>query len=704
MATTYRLSALSIFLLLLGVLLIGYLLNYTWESFRCGAKEHFETLEGSGAPLTGYSLNKKKVIKLIEDGSVKVYYDPYGKNMIEPKGTSELIIRNRNNDEITYPFASDTKKMVDLGQGKFTFSKYINGDDATGTPVTTTPDGTKTHAEYSESYLADTTVVDQLLEVELSNNFVVAAKTYNLADIFDSDSNPEVNGITTETQLNRLLMAHHRNDATAGFHRYALVKQDDNYKLDENPPSAATSFIHTEYHESGNPKYAFLHVPIKTSDGMITPATFIHVMKLQDNTDSSRMGKHVKTYYFNGNSFEEYVMDTTYLTANGHTELSKINGDLNTFQENTFDSDMDSLGSGDFAVSAEHKTTDEVIKIIAKKKETVGYSGFRALLSFDSNSKPVINKIDMIAGGDHTREESHSESSTTSGLEDKWAEYRRLQSELLGPVTGGYAYHGSYDGSPYSDYLLKTEVVPPVCPSCPASGSGNVCNNCGGNGGSGASSSSELRDSLVKEFGSGIDQFLRDGAGGATTLARDAAKGTYDVAKEVTTGTVDVAKDTAAGTGEFVQSSASGVGEYAKDVGGSTYGAASDVAQGTVGIGREIVGGVYDAAGNVASGAYNAGASVAGGAYNIGAGAVNALGQVIPNYGAPGASAGGAGTNASAGGPNMAMGGYTNSYGGGYQNPQIPGQDPYSYFGSVPPRYGGANYMPVTADFGPFRK
>jgi hypothetical protein len=701
MATTYRLSALSIFLLLLGVLLIGYLLNYTWESFRCGAKEHFATLEGSGVVLTGYSKNNKNVIKLIEDGSVKVYYDPYGKNIIEPKGTTELIIRNRNNTEKTHPFASDTKKMVDLGPGQFTIPDNETGTNIAGKEVAEAiqPDGTQSHAQYSEIYLAGTTVEDQLLEVELSNDVVVDAKTYNLADIYNTEYNPEVNGITTKSQFDSLPLIDQYIDKTnTRYHCYAIVKQDDNYQLPENLPSAATSFIHTEYHASGNPKYAFLHVPIKTSDGMITPATFIHVMSLQDNTDARRMGKHVKTYYFNGNSFEEYVMDTTYLTANGHIDLSKINGDLNTFQENTFDSDMDSLGSGDFAVSAEHKISDEVIKIIAKKKETVGYSGFRALLSFDTNSKPVINKIDMIAGGDHTREESHSESSTTTGLEDKWAEYRRLQGELLGPVTGGYAYHGSYDGSPYSDYLLKTEVVPPVCPSCPASG---VCNNCGGNGGSGASSSSELRDSLVKEFGSGIDQFLRDGAGGATTLARDAAKGTYDVAKEVTTGTVDVAKDTAAGTGEFVQSSASGMGEYAKDVGGSAYGAASDVAQGTVGIGREIVGGAYDAAGNVASGVYNAGASVAGGAYNIGAGAVNALGQVIPNYGAPGA---GASANASTGGPNMAMGGYTNSYGGGYQNPQTPGQDPYSYFGSVPPRYGGANYMPVTADFSPFRK
>jgi len=34
------------------------------------------------------------------------------------------------------------------------------------------------------------------------------------------------------------------------------------------------------------------------------------------------------------------------------------------------------------------------------------------------------------------------------------------------------------------DYLLKTQIVPPVCPSCPVCSTG-TCTNCGGNGGSG---------------------------------------------------------------------------------------------------------------------------------------------------------------------------------------------------------------------------
>ena len=108
------------------------------------------------------------------------------------------------------------------------------------------------------------------------------------------------------------------------------------------------------------------------------------------------------------------------------------------------------------------------------------------------------------------------------------------------------------------------------------------------------------------------------------------------------------------------------------------YGAASDVVSGTVGLGKDVVGGAFNVASNVAG----------------------TLAQAIPNYGSPN-------PNMSSAGPNSQMGGYSNSYGGGYMNagqPGVAGQDPYSYFGAVPPKSGIANYMPVTADFSSFRK
>ena len=40
----------------------------------------------------------------------------------------------------------------------------------------------------------------------------------------------------------------------------------------------------------------------------------------------------------------------------------------------------------------------------------------------------------------------------------------------------------------WSKYMLKTEVVPPVCPSCPSCASGGLCTNCGGKGGCGTKS------------------------------------------------------------------------------------------------------------------------------------------------------------------------------------------------------------------------
>jgi hypothetical protein len=43
---------------------------------------------------------------------------------------------------------------------------------------------------------------------------------------------------------------------------------------------------------------------------------------------------------------------------------------------------------------------------------------------------------------------------------------------------------GGGDQKYSEDYLLKTQIVPPVCPSCPTCNSG-TCTNCGGNGGSG---------------------------------------------------------------------------------------------------------------------------------------------------------------------------------------------------------------------------
>lgn len=207
-----------------------------------------------------------------------------------------------------------------------------------------------------------------------------------------------------------------------------------------------------------------------------------------------------------------------------------------------------------------------------------------------------------------------------------------------------------------NDYMLKTQIVPPVCPTCPACPSaGGACINCGGTGGSGTQTKSQEKNTdtqdkkstkqseetsgkqyddngnLLRDAGSGTARLLRDTGSGATNLLRDTASGTVGLAKDTVSGTVGLAKDTVSGT----------------------VGLAKDAVTGTVGLVKDTAGGV-----------------------------LNTLGKLAPtrvrntNYdGDESASAGGS---------------YNVTTGSDYS----------SYFGALPSK--GGNYIPVTADFSKF--
>jgi hypothetical protein len=105
-------------------------------------------------------------------------------------------------------------------------------------------------------------------------------------------------------------------------------------------------------------------------------------------------------------------------------------------------------------------------------------------------------------------------------------------------LSGGTGTFGS------SAYMLKTNIVPPVCPMCPGSVGGGCCTNCGGNGGAGTAGVSagatgttldenssimkslrELKNSLSKIIGDG-DSFSGDtGTTGTTTAVSTVATG-----------------------------------------------------------------------------------------------------------------------------------------------------------------------------------
>jgi hypothetical protein len=145
--------------------------------------------------------------------------------------------------------------------------------------------------------------------------------------------------------------------------------------------------------------------------------------------------------------------------------------------------------------------------------------------------------------------------------------------------SGSVAEKPKVEEAKSDDYILKTQIVPPVCPSCPMCPDKVTCTNCGGNGGSGTiglDGKSMVKDEKVLTKTKVVDQagnIISETVGEVTDLARDTASGAVGLAKETVGGTVGLAKETVGGT----------VG-LAKEAVGSTVGLAKDIFGGVSGL------------------------------------------------------------------------------------------------------------------------
>ena len=228
----------------------------------------------------------------------------------------------------------------------------------------------------------------------------------------------------------------------------------------------------------------------------------------------------------------------------------------------------------------------------------------------------------------------------------------------------------------FNDYMLKTQIVPPVCPTCPScpsstnSCSGGVCTNCGGQGGSGTKINNEnlgIADATANIAQTGgnvinntVDNITDLGIG-AEVLAAGAGIGAYNLLSNAGGGATDLVKSAGGGATDLVKSAGGGATDLVKSAG-----------SGILSLGKDQQGGYnsgYAANGYRGSGAgYNTGVG-AGAGYNTGVGAGAGYNTGV-----------GAGTSAGAG----------------------TGADYYSYYGALPNKQ--SNFIPVTADFSSFSK
>ena len=225
--------------------------------------------------------------------------------------------------------------------------------------------------------------------------------------------------------------------------------------------------------------------------------------------------------------------------------------------------------------------------------------------------------------------------------------------DLLDSFARWYIYFNTnaVGSSDYNDYLLKTQIVPPVCPACPGCKSEGVCTDCGGKGGSGT----KTTDSASLAF----DNKTIVGATGS------AVTNTVNAAGTAVNKTIDVAGNVA----------------------GKTLDTAGNVVGKTLDTATNVVGKTFDAAGNVlGSAASTLGLDRIG--YNQSyRGPANTSGNGNAS-GYP--SSGFKNTEYRPGSNTTGVPNYPNS------NPN----DPYSYNGALQSK--GGNFIAVTADFSRF--
>lgn len=722
MAISYRLKGLHIFLILLVVLLIGYLLNYTWESFQCGCgnstKEGFGNLEGYGEVLPGYSVDEKKVVKLYGN----VFFDPAGKNFIEIISENTLKITDNENKSTNHIIKETNAFSLDnvLWSSNTTDGSYAvlsnNGIlevfNSSNEKVWSSPQPTEAVA--GNSFLTPQNdgnlVIYKGLNPSENDGSVWSSNTSGRQGI-SNETYKGTNGTFGQDFMKngeRLNSGQWlgspdgstvlKMNADGSLILYAVSgsgsEEQNNYVV-PTTSNAGKSFIYLGKTKADQTNtLACLYVPIQSSLGTSTSIAFIHILDLEKTTFKSP--KHLQTFYFNG----QEVISESIMQNIG--DIARLNGTTAKF-ETSLDEDLKNMTSGDdFSVNVGPNADQRSIKIVARMNEIDGSNGFHALLAFAENGDIKLVAVESSAGNksDEIKEDLPAKGGSDCNLAKKMKEYKELQEALFGfqEMKSSFYNYGSSD-----DYFLKTEVVPPVCPACPSCPhSSGVCNNCGGNGGSGTTCASSDTSSKKNESQNGSgkngDSLIRDAGSGASSLVRDGVSGADDLVRDAASGATGLARDTVDGTGKFAQTAASG-----------TYDAAKEVASGTVGLGREIVGGVFDAASNIIGGTVGLGKDVVGGAVGLGKDAVGGavglgkdvvggIAKGVPRYGSSGQTNG-------QGGPTAQMGGYQHSYGGGYSNssspPQTPGQDPYSYYGSVPTK-PSSNFIPRTANFSSF--
>jgi hypothetical protein len=222
-------------------------------------------------------------------------------------------------------------------------------------------------------------------------------------------------------------------------------------------------------------------------------------------------------------------------------------------------------------------------------------------------------------------------------------------------------------GVPVSqDYILKSQIVPPVCPACPyCPASGGTCSSCsnsstgnngnsnsssvgnnstggGGNGGGNSSADNNNNNNNNNGGGNGASGAFSSVANnlinttgglantvfnGATSLLTNTGSGALHLAENTGSGALNLVRDTGSGAVNLVRDTGSGAVNLVRDTGSGAVNLVRDTGSGAVnfvdGVGSGVGNFVYGAGSGVGNFANGVGSGVGNLLRDTGSGAVN---------------------------------------------------------------------------------
>ncbi len=315
---------------------------------------------------------------------------------------------------------------------------------------------------------------------------------------------------------------------------------------------------------------------------------------------------------------------------------------------------------------------ENTLIVIFENRNANGYVPIKKVVRFTSSGVYVSSS----SSGDKKEDEK-------KGDDKKGDDKKGDDEKKIGDSSGNYGdfwkwwsyFNSNAVGGISNDYMLKTQIVPPVCPSCPAC-SGGACTNCGGSGGSGS--------------------MAADGSSLAVKGPSSAAASLGQSAGATISNTADTVGSTIQGTAAIGGLTAVTGGAIAANLASKTIGTAGNIVGKTVDTAGNIVGKTVDIAGNVIDRTFD----TAGNVVNTAGGLVRDAGTGVSNLLSVDPRR--VGYEQSYNGPRPGSN-YTGIYAPLNQNQkQQQGQpiDPYSYNGALQSK--GSNFRPVTADFSAF--